>query len=111
MVIVKEVGMSPEDLDGVATFYSLIFRKPVGRHVVLVCDSVTCYIMGQGTLQEHLTRTLGIGMGETTPDERFTLLPISCIGMCDHAPAMMIDRDVYGDLDAAMIDEIFEKYP
>ncbi len=108
--IAPMVGMSPEELDGVATFYSLLFRKPVGRHIVLVCDSLTCYIMGQERLQEHLSRKLGVGMGETTPDERFTLLPISCIGLCDHAPAMMVDDNLYGDLDAGKIEEILSKY-
>jgi len=105
------VGMSPEELDSVATFYSFIFRRPVGRHVIFVCDSLTCYIMGQETIQEHLSGKLGISTGETTADDRFTLLPISCIGMCDHAPAMMIDDDLYGDLDSAKVDEILEKYP
>ena len=104
------VGMSPEELDGVATFYSFIFRRAVGRHVIFLCDSVSCYIMGHENILELLTRRLGIGMGETTPDSRFTLLPVSCVGMCDHAPAMMVDDDLYGDLNDTKIDEILEKY-
>ena len=66
--------MSPADLDGVATFYNLIFRKPVGRHVVMLCNSVSCWIMGYERIREHVTRQLGIEFGETTPDNRFTLL-------------------------------------
>jgi len=104
------VGMSPEELDGVATFYSFIFRKPVGRHVILLCDSLSCYIMGHENIQEHLGRQLGIGMGQTTPDNRFTLLPASCVGLCDHAPAMIVDEDLYGDLDSTKVDEILKKY-
>jgi NADH-quinone oxidoreductase subunit E len=104
------VGMSPEELDGVATFYSFIFRRPVGRHVIFLCDSMSCYVMGYGNIQELLNQRLGIGMGETTSDNRFTLLPVSCVGLCDHAPAMMVDEDLYGDLDRAKIDEILEKY-
>jgi len=104
------VGMSPEELDGVATFYSFIFRRPVGRHVIFLCDSVSCYIMGHENILELLRQRLGIGVGETTPDSRFTLLPVSCVGMCDHAPAMMIDEDLYGDLDSTKIDEILGKY-
>jgi NADH-quinone oxidoreductase subunit E len=105
------VRMSPEELDGVATFYSFIFRRPVGRHVIFICDSVTCYIMGHENILAHLTERLGISMGETTRDNRFTLLPTSCIGLCDHAPAMLIDEDLYGDLDSAKIDEILKRYP
>jgi NADH-quinone oxidoreductase subunit E len=104
------LGMSVEDLDGVATFYNLIFRRPVGRHVMMVCDSVSCWIMGYDRVREHLSRRLGIKMGETTADQRFTLLPIVCLGTCDHAPAMMIDNDLHRDLDPEKVDGILEKY-
>ena len=77
------LGMSLADLESVATFYSLIFRKPVGRHVILLCDSVSCWIMGYETVRDHLRRRLGIDLGETTPDGRFTLLTIPCLGACD----------------------------
>ena len=103
--------MSPDELDGVATCYNLIFRRPVGRHVILVCDSVSCWIMGYEPLREHLMARLGIGLGQTTADGRFTLLPVCCLGACDHAPAMMIDEDLHGDLDPARIDRILEAYP
>jgi NADH-quinone oxidoreductase subunit E len=103
--------MSPAELDGVATGYNLIFRRPVGQHVILICDSVSCWIMGYEPLREHLMAKLGIGLGQTTPDGRFTLLPVCCLGACDHAPAMMIDEDFHGDLDAAGIDRILEAYP
>jgi NADH-quinone oxidoreductase subunit E len=102
--------MTPDELDSVATFYSLIFREPVGRHVILVCDSVVCWIMGYENLLEHLRSVLGIGLGETTGDGRFTLLPVSCLGACDHAPALMIDEDLHTDLTAEKIDEILTKY-
>jgi NADH-quinone oxidoreductase subunit E len=104
------LGMSIEDLDGVATFYNLIFRKPVGRHVIMVCDSVSCWIMGYVRLRKHLTSRLGIKMGETTADGRFTLLPIVCLGTCDHAPAMMVDGDLHRDLDPEKVNAILEKY-
>ncbi|HKS95526.1 MAG TPA: NADH-quinone oxidoreductase subunit NuoE [Terriglobia bacterium] len=102
--------MSVEDLDGVATFYNLIFRKPVGRHVIMVCDSVSCWIMGYERLRKRLTSRLGVKMGETTADGRFTLLPIVCLGTCDHAPAMMVDGDLHRDLDPQKVDGILEKY-
>jgi NADH-quinone oxidoreductase subunit E len=101
--------MSAADLDGVATFYNLIFRKPVGRHVVMLCDSVSCWIMGYERMREHLTSRLGIQFGETTPDNRFTLLPIVCLGACDHAPAMIVNNNLHGDLDRDKIDKLLEE--
>jgi NADH-quinone oxidoreductase subunit E len=103
--------MSPAELDGVATFYNLIFRRPVGRHVILLCDSVACWLMGETAARAHLRDRLGIRPGGTTADGRFTLLPIVCLGHCDHAPAMMVDEDQYGDLDAARLDAILDRYP
>ena len=108
--IAGHLGMSPTDLDSVATFYNLIFRKPVGRHVIMVCDSVSCWIMGHERNGQHLHERLGIKFGETTPDNRFTLLPIVCLGCCDHAPAMMVDGDLHSDLDPHKIDTELEKY-
>ena len=104
------LGMTVDELEGVASFYNLIFRKPVGRHVILICDSISCWIMGYERMREHLTTRLGINLGETTADGRFTLLPIDCLGACDHAPALMIDDDLHGDLDPEKIDEILNKY-
>jgi len=104
------LGISPDDLDGVATFYNLIFRRPVGRHVILICDSVSCWIMGYETMRDHLSGRLGVPLGGTTPDDRFTLLPIVCLGDCDHAPAMMVDGRLYGNLTPGRIDDILAGY-
>jgi NADH-quinone oxidoreductase subunit E len=104
------LDMTPAELDGVATFYNLIFRRPVGRHVILLCDSVACWIMGEGAARAQLRERLNIKPGETTADGRFTLLPIVCLGHCDHAPAMMVDQDQYGDLDSAKLDAILKRY-
>ena len=104
------LGMTPDELDNVATFYNLIFRKPVGKHVILVCDSVSCWIMGYERVRQRLSERLGIGFGETTADERFTLLPIVCLGTCDHAPAIMIDGDLCRDVDPEKLDAILAQY-
>lgn len=110
---IRDIGelleMSPADLDGVATFYNLIFRKPVGRHVVMLCDSVSCWIMGYERMREHLISRLGIQFGETTADNRYTLLPIVCLGACDCAPAMMVDNHLHGNLDPDKIDRLLEE--
>ncbi|HJN50152.1 MAG: NADH-quinone oxidoreductase subunit NuoE [Pseudomonadales bacterium] len=103
------LGMSFAELDGIATFYNLIFRKPVGEKVILLCDSVSCWIMGGVDIREKIKSKLQIEMGETTPDDKYTLLPMSCLGDCDHAPAMIVGEDVYRDLTNERIDEIFDE--
>ncbi|MCD6374127.1 MAG: NADH-quinone oxidoreductase subunit NuoE [Caldisericaceae bacterium] len=102
--------MTPDEVDSVATFYNLIFRKPVGKHVILLCDSVSCWIMGYENVRDHLKKKLNIDLGQTTQDGEFTLLTIPCLGACDRAPAMMVDNDLHGNLTAEKIDEILEKY-
>ncbi|WP_217606212.1 NADH-quinone oxidoreductase subunit NuoE [Chitinophaga sp. GbtcB8] len=104
------LGMSPDEVDSVATFYNLIFRQPVGRHVILVCDSISCWVMGYENIRKTLMELLQIKYGQTTPDGRFTLLPNACLGTCDHAPALMIDEDLYRDLNEKNIGEILDKY-
>jgi NADH-quinone oxidoreductase subunit E len=105
------LGLSPDEVDSRATFYNLIFRQPVGRHVILVCDSFACFVMGYEEMRRHLEERLGIGLGQTTADGRFTLLPVCCLGACDRAPAMMIDEDFHGPLDAPGLDRVLEAYP
>ena len=108
--IARFMEMSVEDLDSVATFYNLIFRKPVGRHVILLCDSISCYVMGYQSVYEHLQTQLKIKFGETTADNRFTLLPNCCLGICDHAPALMIDNELFKDLTTDRLTEILQDY-
>ena len=104
------LGMSVENLDSIATFYNLIFRKPVGRHVVMVCDSVSCYVMGADPLRKQIEAHLGIGMGQTTDDGRFTLLPIVCLGACDKAPTMMIGEELIENVDGEQLGDIFGRF-
>lgn len=104
------IEMSPEEVDSVATFYNMLFRQPVGRHVILVCDSISCWVMGYENLRDEIMKRLGIKYGQTTPDERFTLLPNCCLGTCDKAPALMIGPDLYQNVRVDQLDEIFKKY-
>jgi NADH-quinone oxidoreductase subunit E len=94
----------------VATFYNLIFRQPVGRHVILICDTVSCYVMGYEALLAHIEQRLSISLGQTTADGQFTLLPVPCLGACDHAPVLMIDDDLHLDVDGQKLDSILERY-
>jgi len=109
--IAEVLGIPPSDVEGVATFYSQIFRQPVGRHIIRVCDSMVCYIGGHESVLSAIQNQLGIGLGQTTADERFTLLPVCCLGNCDKAPALMIDDDTYGNITPAQVVELLEAYP
>lgn len=102
--------MSPTELDGVATFYNLIYRRPVGRHVLHYCDSVSCWLMGEESLTAHLRDRFGVEPGQTTDDGRLTVLPISCLGACDKAPAILLDGNLHTDLDASELDRVLERY-
>lgn len=108
--IAQFLDMSPEELDSVATFYNLIFRKPVGRNIIVFCDSISCYVMGYEKIYDHLKSKLNIKFGETTTDNRFTLLPNPCLGCCDHAPAFMINNTLYRDVTVDQVDGILEQY-
>jgi NADH-quinone oxidoreductase subunit E len=108
--IAQLLGISNEEVDSVATFYSRIYRRPVGRNIILICDSISCMIMGYGSIYEYISGKLKVNFGETTPDGRFTLLPNSCLGDCDNAPVMMINNDHFNKLTVGKIDEILESY-
>lgn len=103
------LGMSPLEVEEVATFYTFTYREPVGKFVIHVCDSVICWIDGYESLKDYLCQKLEIDVGDTTADGLFTLLPVCCIGYCDSSPAMLINRKVYGHLTPQKIDEILDK--
>jgi len=109
--IAAAIGITAAELEGVATFYSLIFRRPVGRHVIKVCDSISCHLTGYDELKSELVQQLGIQYGQTTQDNRYTLLPICCLGACDRGATMMIDDDLHGPVEPADVKKILEAYP
>lgn len=102
------LGMSPLEVEELATFYTFTYRSPVGKYVIHLCDSLICWMDGGGSLRDYLAGRLGISMGETTPDGLFTLLPVCCIGYCDRSPAMLVNRKVYGNLTPEKIEDIIE---
>jgi NADH-quinone oxidoreductase subunit E len=104
------LGMSIEELDSLATFGNMVFRKPVGRHIVLVCDSFACWSLGYAGLRAAVEAELGVSMGQTTVDDRFTLLPIVCLGACDRGPALMVDADLHGPVTPAEVGGILKAY-
>ncbi|NGZ96914.1 MAG: NADH-quinone oxidoreductase subunit NuoE [Nitrospira sp. WS110] len=108
--IAQFLEITAEELDSVATFYNLVFRKPVGRHVAFMCDSISCWIKGCEQVREQMKKLYGVDLGQTSSDGRLTLLPIACLGQCERAPAMMIDQDVHGDVTPDKIESIMGKY-
>jgi NADH-quinone oxidoreductase subunit E len=104
--IANFLQMTPADVDGIATFYNLIFRKPVGRHVIFVCESVTCWIMGCDLLKNHLKDRLEVGMGETSSDGSFTVLPITCLGRCEAAPVILVNGEPISNVNLQSIDDL-----
>ncbi|MEJ2691156.1 MAG: NADH-quinone oxidoreductase subunit NuoE [Deltaproteobacteria bacterium] len=99
-------GRPPIELEELATFYDFIYREPVGRYVIHVCDGLVCWMDREFSVLDYLCRTLAIEPGGTSADGEFTVLPAACIGFCDHAPAMLINGEMYGPLDPQSIDRI-----
>ena len=104
------LGIPASDVEGVATFYSQIFRQPVGRHIIRVCDSMTCFIGGHENVLGSIKSELGIVPGQTTADGRFTLLPVCCLGNCDKAPALKIDDETFGDVQPEGVAQLLESF-
>jgi NADH-quinone oxidoreductase subunit E len=103
------LGMTPLELEELATFYDFIYREPVGRYVLHVCDGVVCWMFHEGSLFDYMCRKLEVCAGQVSADGMFTVLPTACIGYCDHAPAMIVNGRFYGSLTPEKIDEILEK--
>ncbi|MFN0001510.1 MAG: NADH-quinone oxidoreductase subunit NuoE [Pseudohongiellaceae bacterium] len=106
LAVAAYLQIPPDDLEGVATFFNLIYRRPVGKNVILFCDSVACWMLGCDSLKAHITKTLGIEYGQTTTDNLFTLIPVPCLGDCDKAPTMMVGNESYRNLTPTSIDQI-----
>jgi len=105
--IARHLNMSPDELDGIATFYNLIYRRPVGDKVILLCNSISCWIKGCNSLQQKISEQLGVGLGETTADNRYTLLPVTCLGACDKAPVLMVGDELHEDVDSEALENMF----
>jgi NADH-quinone oxidoreductase subunit E len=103
------VGATPLELEELATFYDFIYREPVGRFVLHVCDGVVCWMFHEGSLFDYMCRKLGVCPGDVSADGMFTVLPTACIGYCDQAPAMVVNGRFFGNLTPERIDEILEQ--
>ena len=109
--VARVLGLSRAEVYGLATYYTMFSEEPLGRHVIHLCDNLACSLLGAESLRGHLERRLGIRVGGTTPDGRFTLRTAECLGACGGAPAMLVDDDLHEGLTPERIDEVLERYP
>lgn len=108
--VAEQLGITSSQVHGVATFYSLFYTEPRGKHIVRVCDSPPCHLQGSKDVRGAISKSLGISEGDTTEDGNFSFEVVSCMGLCGVAPAMMVDDDVYGNVKPEMVSDILGKY-
>ncbi len=108
--IAELLDITPSDVLSVASFYTMFFKQPVGRHVIELCTNLSCSLMGAEDCLDYLCRKLGIGVGETTPDGQFTLKTVECLAACGSGPVLLIDEEYEEDLTFEKIDELVAKY-
>jgi NADH-quinone oxidoreductase subunit E len=104
--LAAELSLPVSEVRGVATFYTMFNKEPVGKYHIQVCQNLTCSLLGAEPLISHLEKKLGIVCGQTTPDGKFTISRVECLGSCGTAPVMQINDDYYENLTAEKIDEI-----
>ncbi|HUU38232.1 MAG TPA: NADH-quinone oxidoreductase subunit NuoE [Candidatus Desulfaltia sp.] len=106
--VAQFLGLKPIKVREVVTFYTMFLRRPIGRYHLQVCSNLSCTLLGAESLLDYLQEKLGIGVGETTADGRFTLSTVECLGACEQAPCLMVNFDYQGQLDREKIDGILE---
>ena len=107
-LVARTLDLPEPEVFGIATFYTMFHLKPIGRHDIQVCMTLSCSLMGADRLFKHLERKLGIGHGETTPDGRFTLRKVECLAACGYAPCLQVGFDYHHDLDERKVDALLE---
>jgi NADH-quinone oxidoreductase E subunit len=106
--VARALGLKPMKVREVVTFYTMFLRRPVGKYHLQVCTNLSCSLLGGGPLLDYLRQKLGVGVGETTADGRFTLSTVECLGACEQAPCLMVNFDYHGDLNREKIDRLLE---
>jgi len=100
--------LSPNEIHEVASFYTMLYKKPMGKYVIQVCTNISCMLCNAEEIVAHLTGKLGIALGETTPDGKYTLLEVECLGSCGTSPVMQINEDYHEDLTPEKVDRILD---
>lgn len=105
------LDLTPAELQNTVSFYTLFYRKEMGKYIIQVCHTLSCSLLGAATIVDHIKNKFGIGPGETTPDKKFSLVKVECLGSCGTAPVMRINDDYYENLTIQKIDEIIDDLP
>jgi len=109
LYVASLLGFTPARIEGVATFYTMYNRKPVGKYHLQICRNLSCSLMGAEHLIEHVAKRLGVKPGETTADGRFTLSTVECLGSCGTAPVMQVNDDYYENLSEESIEGLLDR--
>lgn len=107
-MVARTLGIKPIRVRELVTFYTMLFRESLGKYHIQVCTNLSCSLLGADNFVDYLAEKLGIEPGETTPDKKFTLSKVECLGACERAPCMMINFNYYGDMDPKKVDEILD---
>ena len=109
--LAKRLGLRITDIWEVATFYSMIHTEPIGKYHIQVCKTLSCKLLGSDKITEHCARKLGIKVGETTPDGKFSLSEVECLGSCGTAPMFQINFDYHENLTPENVEQILDSLP
>lgn len=107
--VAQLLDLPPAEVGSVASFYTMFYRRPVGKHIISLCTNLSCHLLGADTLADYLSKKLGIGNGQTTPDGKITLEFVECIGACDYAPAMLVNGTLYKNMTPQKVDQLLEE--
>lgn len=109
--IAERLDMRINEVEEVVTFYTMYSRQPIGRHKLQVCRTLSCMLLGAEKITEHLSQRLGVEVGETTPDGKFTLQEVECLGYCDLAPCLQVNFDYHERVTTETVDELLRTLP
>src|SRR5437773_8456449 len=107
--VAEAIGLTVDDVESVATFYTMYYQQPPGRKVIKVCTSISCYLRNCDALVEHLEKRLGIKRGETTPDGNYTLMSAECLASCGTAPVLQVNGEFVENVSLEMADALIDK--
>lgn len=108
--VAEAIGMTVDDVESVATFYTMYYQRPPGKKVIKVCTSISCYLRNCDALVEHLEQRLGIKRGETTSDGNYTLLTAECLASCGTAPVLQVNDEFVENVTMEMADELVDEW-
>ena len=105
----KYLDLDPSEVDSILSFYTLLRRRPVGKYHIMICTNLACLLQGSDAIEACITRKLGVGLGEVTPDGLFSAIEFECLGSCTTAPAMQINGEFYENLDVKKTEDIIDE--